>query len=168
LRNWIPAFAGMTLIACASAPPVVPQVLVPPPATPRAGFYIERIQAQSREGNAAAQERNDVYARALTANLREALREAGKVLAAPPADSIRAKLYFAYEPVTTTGQGRRRAEAFVEVRLELVDAAGAVLYVTYLRAVAPRGPRSAGWSAEADQLARDALSQAARDFVSRL
>jgi hypothetical protein len=155
------ASLGMTLAACASAPPVVPQVLVAPPATPRAELYIERVQAQSREGDAAARERNDAYARVLTGNLRDALREAGKGLGAPPADSIRARLYLAYE-------GRRGAEAFVEVRLELVDASGAVLYVTYLKTEVPRGPRSAGWSAEADQLARDTLATAARDFVSRL
>lgn len=162
------ALAAMTLTACAGAPEIVPQVVVGPPQAPRAAFFIEKVQAQSRETASDARERNEAYARALSEQLKEALRAAGKSLEPPPADSIRPKLYLAYEPVTSSARGGRRAEAYVEVRLELVDAAGTVLYVTHTRAVVRRMPLQSGWTPEADQLAREALATAVRDFVSRL
>ena len=160
----------MTLTACASAPPITPQVVIPPPSTPGAEFFLDKVQVQSRETGADAWQRNDDYARALGDALKEALRVREKALAPPPADHIRAKLYIAYAPAPATAKGAKRASARVEVRLELVESAGgAVRYSTLTETPISASLLSkVGWAPEADQLIRDVLKKAADDFVSRL
>jgi len=169
-RSAIVAFAGITLAlsACAGAPEITHQVLVPPPSAPRTEFFIEKVQVQSRETGAEAWQRNEQYGRVLTDALKDALRAQDKTLAPPPADSIRPKLYFGRTAVKTKGE--RRTGAQVEVRLELIDgASGAVRYSTYTQTpIDPSMLSKFGWAPEADELIRDILQKSAQDFVSRL
>jgi len=166
------ASLGMTLLlaACASAPEIRPRVLIAPPPAPRLEFFIEKVQVQSRETGADALQHNEDYSRALADALKAALRAHDKTLAPPPAGSIRPKLYLAYTALSSTNKGGRRAEAYVEVRLELVDdAGGPVLYATHTRSpIDPSLLAKFGWAPEADQLIREVLKSAALDFVSRL
>jgi hypothetical protein len=161
---------ALLITACATPPEIKPQVVIPPPSAPRSEFFIGKVQVQSRETGAEAWQRNEDYARALAEALKGALRAHDKSLAPPPADSIRPKLYLAYAPITSTAKGGRRADAHVEVSLELLDgASGMVRYSTHTRTVIkPSMLSKVGWAPEADQLIRAVLETAAQDFVSRL
>lgn len=165
-RLWLPALAGMTLLACSSDGPVIEQqVLTPPPSAPRAEFFVAKAEVQSREVGNAAWERNETYGRALAEALRSALRDRGKALASPPADTVRAKVYLAYGPAPVKVKDKKKADGYAEIRLQLHDAAsGAVVYTTHTMA---QIPRFAG-DEESDAIIRAALEKAARDFASRL
>lgn len=161
---------ALALAGCASPPEIRHQVVVPPPPAPRAEFFLEKVQVQSRETGAEVAQRNEDYARALAESLKQALLAREKTLAPPPADSIKPKLYLAYAPVPAADRRNKRAGARVEVRLELVDAAsGKVSYSTHTETeIAPSLLSKVGWAPEADQLIREVIEKSAKDFVSRL
>jgi uncharacterized lipoprotein YmbA len=166
------AAMALLLAACGSAPTIKTQVLTPPPSAPRAQFYVEKPEVQSRETGDAAWHKNDQYGRALTDALKAALRDKGKTIVAPPADLVRTKIYLAYEDVPIPGKPGKYNKAHVEVRLQLVDTSGTVRYSTHTQAVIEAGSRIAGWfgsdAPTPDEIIRAALETAARDFASRL
>jgi len=164
--------ASMTLAlaACGGGTGVVvkPQVLTPPPSSPRSDFFVEKTEVQSREVGSEAWQRNEEYGRVLTETLRAALRDRGKNVTSPPADVVRAKVYLAYGAAPVTTKDSRRSKAHVEVRLQLLDAAtGAAIYTTHT--LTPITRPTFGWnSPDTDQVIREVLDKAALDFVSRL
>jgi hypothetical protein len=167
----MPAFAGMTalLTACSGSPTIKHQVLTPPPSAPRAEFALEKPDVQSREVGEDAWKRNEQYGRTLTEALRTALQDRDKTIVPPPADTVRARVYIAYGAAPVKVKGRR-AEAHVEVRLQLVDPeTGAVRYSTHTQApIAPSWFASWFGGPDRDTIIREVLEKAARDFVSRL
>ena len=160
----------MLLAACGGGTTIKPQVLTPPPSSPRSEFFVEKAEVQSREVGSEAWQRNAEYGRVLTEALRGALRDRGKALSAPPADVVRAKVYLAYGAAPVKTKDSRRAKAHVEVRLQLLDATnGAVLYTTHtLAPLSESVLTKLGWGPEADQVIREVLEKTALDFASRL
>jgi hypothetical protein len=167
------AALGMTLLfACGGRPSIKGQVLTPPPSAPRAEFYVEKPDVQSRETGEAVWEKNAAYGRALGDALRAALRDGGKSIVAPPADLVRSRIYIAYQDVPIKGKPGQGAKAHVEVRLQLVEGGtGKVLYSTHTQAPIKEGGMP-GWlggdPVTADEIIRATLEQASRDFASRL
>jgi hypothetical protein len=168
-KNWIPAFAGMTLVVAAcSGPAIKHQVLTPPPSSPRTQFFLEKPEVQSREVGEAAWQRNAAYGEVLTQALRAALQEAGKTLGGPPAAAIRAQVYVAYGAAPVKAKDSVRSKAHVEVRLQLLDG-GTVRYSTHTQAPIKAAPFAGwGWGPDSDQIIREVLEKSAQDFVSRL
>lgn len=161
----------LLLTACAGGPTVKPQVLTPPPSAPRAEFVLEKIEVQSREVGEDAWQRNAQYGQVLGEALRAALRDQGKTLVAPPADTIRARVYLAYgkAPVKSK-EKRQRAKPHIEVRLQLLEGGTSVVrYSTHTQAPIKASPFAGfGWGPDEDQVIREVMEQAAKDFVSRL
>lgn len=167
------ALIGLTLLLAAcggggSGIVVKPVVLTPAPSSPRADFFVENTDVQSRETGKEAWERNEIYGRLLTETLRAALRDRGKNLTPPPANIVRAKIYLAYGATPVKGKDSKRARPHVEVRLQLLDAAsGAAIYTTHT--LTPIERPTFGWnSADMDTVIREVLDKTAQDFVSRL
>ena len=158
------------LTACGGATAIKPQVLTPPPSSPRSEFFVEKAEVQSREVGSEAWRRNAEYGQVLTEALRAALRDRGKTLSAPPADVVRARVYLAFGAAPVKSKDSRKAKAHVEVRLQLLDrATGAVLYTTHTLAPLSQSVLTKfGFGTETDQLIREVLEQAALDFASRL
>jgi hypothetical protein len=169
-RNWIPAFAGMALIACSSTTAIKPQVLTPPPSSSRGEFFVEKPAVQSREVGEEAWRRNATYGEVLAAALRSALVARGKTLETPPADIVRASVYVAFGQAPVTVKDQRKQSGHVEVRLQLLDQnSGAVLYSTHTLVPLPDSVLTRlGLGEDADAAIREALSLAAQDFASRL
>lgn len=156
------------LVACASRGPEV-KVLTPPPSAPIAAFAIEKVDIQSRETGQAAWARNEDYAAYLGTALRQALRERGKTETDPPAATIRMRVYLATGAAPVQARGSKTAGAFVEARIQLVEAgSGAVRYSTHTRTALPVNALEEQLTTDRDQLIRDTLRFAAQDFVSRL
>ena len=168
------ALLGLTLAlaACGGGSSIVvkPQILTPPPSSPRAEFFVEKTEVQSRETGTDAWERNETYGRLVAETLKSSLREKGKALVPPPGDVVRSRVYLAYGAAPVKTKDQRRSKAHVEVRLQLLDGtSGAVLYTTHTLVPIDQSLfSSAGWSPETDQLIREILEKAALDFTSRL
>jgi hypothetical protein len=162
--------AAITLLlaACGNAGPTVKsQVLTPPPSAPRAVFYVEKPDVQSRDVGSEAWGRNAAYGELLANHLRRALQERDKTLTAPPADIVRSKVYLAYGKAPVKAPDSRRAKSHIEVQLRLIDAAtGRVLYSTHT--LTPIEDSLLGWGAEIDETIREVLRHASTDFASRL
>jgi hypothetical protein len=160
----------LALAACGGGSGIVvkPLVITPPPSSPRADFFVEKTDVQSRETGQEVWERNAAYGQLLTETLRAQLREHGKNVTSPPADVVRAKIYLAYGSTRAKAKDSKRAKPHVEVRLQLLDAAtGAAIYTTHT--LTPIAQPTFGWnSADMDAVIREVLEKAAQDFVSRL
>lgn len=161
----------MLLAGCGGGPRIKHQVLTPPPSSPQSEFFVEKPEVQSREVGEEAWMRNEHYAQLLTGALTSALQIRGKTLAPPPAHRIRARVYLAYGAAPVKAKGSKRGKPHIEIRLQLVEpAGGSVRYSTHT--YTPIQPRPlAGWFGDAqtaDEIIRQALDAAARDFVSRL
>jgi hypothetical protein len=172
MKNWIPACAGMTLLlaGCGGSAAIRHQVLTPPPSSPVKVFFVERAQVQSRETGDEAWSRNEECGRVLTEALRSELQNRGKTLANPPADSVRARVYVAYGDAPVRTKDTIKGKAHIEVRLQLLEGnSETVRYSTFT--IAPIKPSllaKMGWAPETEQMIREALQAAARDFASRL
>lgn len=161
------ALAASLLAACAQTGPVT-KVLTAPPSAPIAAFTLAPAEVQSREVGEAAWARNAEYGAYVTALMRQALADHRKSLVDPPADTIRMRVYLAAGQTPIKVRGDPRAGTFVEVRLQLQDASGAVRYSTHTRAPLPATAIEESFGADRDALVREALGAAVRDFVSRL
>jgi hypothetical protein len=173
-RRWGSAVAGLTmaLAGCGGGElNIRSQVLTPPPSSPRAEFYVEKPEVQSRETGDAVWQQNAEYARLLADKLKSALRDKGKTLTPPPTDLVRSRIYLAYTDVPIKGKPGQGAKAHIEVRLQLVDAGGVVRYSTHTQAPIQES-RTPAWlggnPVTADEIIRATLERAAQDFVSRL
>jgi hypothetical protein len=162
---------ALLLTACGSSGVVVkPQILTPPPSSPRSEFFVEKTEIQSRETGSEAWQRNEVYARLVQETLKASLRDRGKAIVPPPGDVVRSRVYLAYGAAPVKTKDRRRAKAHVEIRLQLLDGtSGGVLYTTHTLVPVDQSVLSdMGWGPEADQVIREILEKAALDFTSRL
>lgn len=158
---------ALLLAACATGGPTT-KVLTAPPSAPIAAFALAPAEVQSREVGEAAWARNGEYGAYVTALMRQALQDKGKSLVDPPADTIRMRVYLAAGEAPIRVRGDARAGTYVEVRLQLQDADGAVRYSTHTRAPLPATAIDEVFGADRDALVREALRAATQDFVSRL
>ena len=163
-----PLFTVALLAACSSGPTIKHQVLTPPPSAPRAEFVLEKVDIQSREVGEDAWKRNEEYGALLMNALRGALSARGKSEVSPPGERIRPRVYLAYGVSPVAAPGSPRAKAHIEVRLQLLDETGAIRYSTHTQT--PIAPTSFfGFGGQTtDEIIREVLEKAARDFVSRL
>lgn len=169
-RGLTPFFLTLLVSACASGPAIKHQVLTPPPSSPRVEFALDKVDVQSRETGEDAWARNERYGRWLADALRASLAAQGKTMSAPPADTIRARVYLAYGAAAVKSRDRKRAKPHVEVRLQLIEAgSGVVRYSTHTQApITSSALARFGWAPDDDEIIRQVLEKAAQDFASRL
>jgi len=135
-------------------------------------MFVERPEVGVREtGPEVAGLSADVAAMA-TEELRGALTAKGATLTATAPWRVRPQVYIAFRGMRLhDANGKSRWEpGYVEVRLELLDAGGAVRYATFSKA--PVKPVATaewfGWGAERQDIIREIVRAAAADFASRL
>jgi hypothetical protein len=155
----------VAVILAACAPSIRHEVLTPPPSSPRAEFFLEKPEVLSREVGDEAWRRNEQLSESMARLLRDSLAARGKILAALPIAAIRSRIYLGFGDAPARAPGKRRPLAYIEVRLELLEARR-VRYSTHTRTKIK--PSLFGLGPDVEEIIQDTLRQAAEDFVSRL